>query len=225
MRRGSPPAIAAAVAAAGALLFAAPARAGDGCEPDDLPWFAGALVGAATIHLDSDPQTGVPAEKDRGMQLTAEGGKLLTPWLAAAFSVRFGGHRDQFHGDPVHDPIMFLAGNSYELGFGPRLYVLPFHGRLRIGFGISKLLSWQAEELDPRGNPGFIVRSTLTADELYVGVVPYRRGALELELGATRTSADPQTYQRLTWYALGIGLRWRVPGRAAPAARPQSTPP
>lgn len=225
--------IAAAAAAAAALLVAPAARAeageaaaAAGAEAaeaaEDLPWFAGMLVGAHALRGRTDFET---LDEDHGMLVTVEGGKLLTPWLAAAISFRFTTRADQFHADATHDPVLFLAGHSRELGLGPRLYLLPKRGRIRIGLGVTKLVARRGENPDLTGDPDFVVWSTMTGSELHIGGVPYRRGALDLEIGATLTVANLPEEHRLTWYSLGIGLRWRSPAPAPAELPPRPSPP
>ena len=127
------------------------------------------------------------------------------------FSVQLGYH-DAIYPGGAGDPEKSLTGVKIrQLAAGPRLYLAPLWGWLRLGLGFGKHLSREVEQFARNDFPS-TNRILMTYTELYAGVVPLRRGDLELEVGASRTTGDHAIHGYARTIAVVIGLRWRGAG-------------
>jgi len=207
-----------AVAAAALVpVLAGRARAEDAAPPpaaEDAPWFVGASVGYGKLTYQV-------SDVADGTTYTAEAGRSIAPWLAASLAVGLG---IRYGLDVSNGPV--AAAEHLDVTIGPRISVTPLRGRIRFGLGFGVLRHQSARSRIGTGNTE-LDHEIAIYSELHAGVVPLRRGAFELEVHAARGSTGGPTgepFDDKTWYAVGVGLRWRGEGARSSSTDVEAPP-
>jgi len=222
--RASPPAVALVALALVALGALAPGTLAvahaDGpvrSAPDGDPWFFGTFIGYGKRERERG-EFGSSRERRVGPTFAVEGGRSIRPELSVALFVRLGVMRGEF---PSFGSFGTLPYRGRDLSFGPRVDGWVARRRLRLGGALVKTMV-RREYYRERMPTSELARIDREMDDLWyelrLGVVPLRRGGLELELGATYWfKPSNESNGSTSWYSVEVGLRWRG-GRAATSA-------
>jgi hypothetical protein len=219
--RVSLPGVALVVIALVALSLGAPAVAraeGPGRPaPDGDLWFFGTFIGYGKLERERG-EFGSSREWRVGPTFALEGGRAIWPALSVALFVRLGVMRGEY---PSFGSLGMLPYQGRDLSFGPRVDGWFARRRLRLGGALVKTMV-RREYYRGRVPTSDLARLSRQMDDLWydlrLGVVPLRRGGLELELGATYWFKPSDELNGSTsWYSFELGLRWRG-GRAATSA-------
>jgi hypothetical protein len=214
--RASLPAVALVALALGAPADAR-AEGPAGAGPGDGLWFVGTFVGYGKLDSERD-KYGDAGDKRVGPLFTVEGGRAIWPELSFALFVRLGLMRGEAPEVGMFGPTAY---QGRELSFGPRIDGWVARRRVRIGGALVKTMV-RREYYRGRVPTFELARINRQMDDLWydlrLGVVPLRRGGIELELGATYSfKPSGENNGSTSWYSVEVGLRWRG-GRAATSA-------
>lgn len=201
--------------------------------PDGDPWFFGTFIGYGKWERERG-EFGSSRERRVGPTFALEGGRSIWPELSVALFVRLGLMRGEF---PSFGSFGMLPYQGRDLSFGPRIDGWGARRRLRLGGALVKTMV-RREYYRGRMPTSELARIDREMDDIWydlrLGVVPLRRGGIELELGASYWfKPSEEDRGSMSWYSVEVGLRWRggrvatsasagrrsSPAPAAPAAR------